>query len=78
MNQQTTEKFLKRTMSYRERGTSADPKATQPDSFVPLRETTKISIVDDDVLPGVRYFYHVRAFNNKGYGPWSNVVSKVQ
>ncbi|MBI5215104.1 MAG: fibronectin type III domain-containing protein [Ignavibacteriae bacterium] len=61
-----------------ERGTSADPKATQPDSFVPLRETTKISIVDDDVLPGVRYFYHVRAFNNKGYGPWSNVVSKVQ
>ncbi len=61
-----------------ERGTSADPKATQPDSYSALRETTVINIVDDDVLPGVRYFYRVRAFNNKGYGPWSNMVSKVQ
>lgn len=61
-----------------EKGTSADPKATQPDSFKQFREATKISIVDDDVEPGVRYFYRTRAFNSRGYGPNSNIVNKVQ
>lgn len=61
-----------------EKGTSSDPKATQPDKFEPFRDSTKISIVDDDVQPGVRYFYRVQSFNSKGYGPESNVVSRVQ
>lgn len=61
-----------------QKGSSANPTATQPEKFEPFRESTKISIVDDDVQPGVRYFYRVQAFNSKGYGPMSNVVSRVQ
>jgi hypothetical protein len=40
--------------------------------------TSKIVFVDDDVEPGVRYFYRVRAFNATGEGAWSAAVSRVQ
>jgi len=43
-----------------------------------LKTTKKISFVDDDVKKGVRYFYKVRPVNNKGEGPWSEPVSRVQ
>ncbi|MBI5216199.1 MAG: fibronectin type III domain-containing protein [Ignavibacteriae bacterium] len=61
-----------------EKGMSADTKATAPTSWQPLAEIPRISTIDDNVEPGVRYFYRVRASNNKGKGPYSNVVSRVQ
>ena len=62
-----------------EKGTAADPTDT---STVPpmqhFKVTSKINFVDDNVMPGVRYFYRVRAFNTSGNGPWSAAVSRVQ
>ncbi len=43
-----------------------------------LRTTTKLVFTDNDVEPGVRYFYRVRGINNKGAGEWSEPVSAVQ
>jgi hypothetical protein len=43
-----------------------------------LKNTAKLITVDDEVLKGKRYFYRVRAYNRKGYGEWSEPVSRVQ
>jgi hypothetical protein len=43
-----------------------------------LRNSTKLIIVDDEVEKGKRYFYRERGFNRKGYGEWSEPVSRVQ
>ncbi|MBI5216281.1 MAG: fibronectin type III domain-containing protein [Ignavibacteriae bacterium] len=61
-----------------ERGVSENPKAIAPDKWEYLTESTTIAIIDDDVTPGVRYFYRVQAVNNKGKGTVSPAVSRVQ
>ncbi len=43
-----------------------------------LKSTKKASYLDDDVLPGKRYFYRARAINSTGPGEWSEPVSAVQ
>ncbi|HEX3009574.1 MAG TPA: fibronectin type III domain-containing protein [Bacteroidales bacterium] len=43
-----------------------------------LKSTTKITLTDDDVVKGRRYFYRVRALNSSGAGEWSEPVYKVQ
>lgn len=43
-----------------------------------LKNTKKVVFVDDDVLPGVRYFYRARGVNSTGEGAWSEPVSRVQ
>jgi hypothetical protein len=43
-----------------------------------FKYTSKTSFVDDDIAKGIRYFYHVRAVNTAGEGPWSEAVSRVQ
>lgn len=61
------------------KGIGAD--AAKPDvipAMTMLKTTKKTSFVDDDVVKGVRVFYKVRAINNKGEGPWSEPVSRVQ
>ena len=62
-----------------QKGTGADPSDT---STIPTMQhykiTSKTKFVDDNVAPGVRYFYRVRAFNATGDGPWSAAVSRVQ
>lgn len=61
------------------KGQATDPKDTStipPMSF--LKNTTKTTFVDDDVLPGIRYFYSVRAMNRNGQGPESEPASRVQ
>jgi hypothetical protein len=42
------------------------------------RSSKKQLLIDDDVEPGVRYFYRVRGVNNAGAGAWSEPVSAVQ
>lgn len=62
-----------------EKGTAADP--TDLNTVPPMQHfkvTSKIKFVDDNVMPGFRYFYRVRAFNTSGNGPWSAAVSRVQ
>lgn len=49
-----------------------------PALFAHLKTTKKVKFVDDDVLPGERYFYRVRGFNAAGNGAWSEAVSRVQ
>ena len=49
-----------------------------PALFVHHKTTKKVKFVDDDVLPGERYFYRVRGFNATGNGAWSEPVSRVQ
>jgi len=46
--------------------------------YTHLKNITKIIYTDDDVLKGKRYFYRVRGYNRKGYGEWSEAVSRVQ
>lgn len=61
------------------KGLGVDPSKTDVIPIMTLLKTTKkISFVDDDVPKGVRVFYKVRATNNKGDGPWSEPVSRVQ
>lgn len=43
-----------------------------------LRNSSKLIVVDDEVEKGKRYFYRVRGYNRKGYGEWSEPVSRVQ
>ena len=43
-----------------------------------LKNSVKLSFIDDDVLPGIRYFYTVRAVNRNGKGPESDAASRVQ
>jgi hypothetical protein len=62
-----------------QKGVGADP--TRLDiipAMALLKTTKKLSFVDDDVVKGTRVFYKVRAVNNKGEGPWSEAVSRVQ
>jgi len=62
-----------------EKGTASDP--TDLNTVPPLQHykiTSKTKFVDDNVMPGFRYFYRVRAFNTSGNGPWSTAVSRVQ
>ena len=62
-----------------EKGTATNPQDTT--TVPPMQHykiTSKITFVDDNVSPGVRYFYRVRAFNTTGNGPWSSAVSRVQ
>jgi len=62
-----------------EKGTAADP--SDLNTVPPMQHfkvTSKTKFVDDNVMPGVRYFYRVRAFNTTGNGPWSAAVSRVQ
>jgi hypothetical protein len=46
--------------------------------YTHLRNTIKLSYTDDDVEKGKRYFYRVRGYNRRGYGEWSEAVSRVQ
>lgn len=43
-----------------------------------LRTIQKLKFTDDDVEKGKRYFYRARAYNRRGYGAWSEPVSRVQ
>lgn len=47
-------------------------------NMVHFKNTSKTIFIDDDVEPGVRYFYRVRAYNATGEGPWSAAISRVQ
>jgi hypothetical protein len=62
-----------------EKGVGLDPQDlnTIP-KMLHFKITSKTIFVDDDVAPGVRYFYRVRAFNATGEGAWSATVSRVQ
>jgi hypothetical protein len=62
-----------------EKGVGLDPQDlnTIP-KMLHFKITSKTIFVDDDVAPGVRYFYRVRAFNATGEGAWSAAVSRVQ
>lgn len=62
-----------------EKGVGLDPQDlnTIP-KMLHFKITSKTIFVDDDVVPGVRYFYRVRAFNATGEGAWSAAVSRVQ
>jgi hypothetical protein len=46
--------------------------------YTHLRNIIKITYTDDDVEKGKRYFYRVRGYNRRGYGEWSEPVSRVQ
>ena len=46
--------------------------------YTHLTNITKLTYTDDDVVKGKRYFYRVRGFNRRGYGEWSEPVSRVQ
>jgi hypothetical protein len=61
------------------KGQGIDPKdtSTTPPMF-PFKNSAKLTFVDDDVLPGIRYFYSVRAVNRNGKGPESEAASRVQ
>ena len=62
-----------------EKGIATD--ATDLNTVPPMQHfkiTSKITFIDDDVMPGKRYFYRLRAFNTSGNGPWSAPVSRVQ
>ena len=42
------------------------------------RTNSKLTLVDDEVGAGKRYWYRVRSVNNHGVGPWSEAASRVQ
>jgi hypothetical protein len=46
--------------------------------YTHLKNVTKLIYTDDDVAKGKRYFYRVRGYNRRGYGEWSEAVSRVQ
>jgi len=56
---------------------NADDKVLAP-PYPFYKATKKLTITDDDVLKGKRYFYRVRAVNATGAGEWSEAVSRVQ
>ncbi len=57
-------------------GIVADPKLIPV--FVHLITNKRAKIVDDNVQPGIRYFYRYRGFSSAGYGDWSEPSSKIQ
>lgn len=62
-----------------ERGVAEDAKDVN--TIAPMtmyKSTSRSSFTDNDILPGLRYFYRVRALNRNGEGPWSSAASKVQ
>lgn len=62
-----------------ERGIAPNPENNVLATPYPFLKTTRKSeYLDDDVLPGKRYFYRVRAINSTGAGEWSEPVSAVQ
>ncbi|MEI8204528.1 MAG: fibronectin type III domain-containing protein [Bacteroidota bacterium] len=62
-----------------ERGVGADPtNLTTIPTMQHFKNTSKTTFVDEAVLPGVRYFYRVRALNATGDGAWSPIVSRVK
>lgn len=62
-----------------EKGIGTNPEETVfTGQWQSLIQTSKSTVVDDDVIPGKRYFYRVRAFNRRGYGPWSDTVNRVE
>jgi len=62
-----------------QKGVAADNSTMVLSPPYPFFKTTKkITIVDDDVEKGKRYFYRVRGINNTGAGEWSEPVSRVQ
>lgn len=42
------------------------------------KSTSKASFTDNNIEPGKRYFYRVRAINSSGDGAWSPASSRVQ
>ncbi len=46
--------------------------------YTHLKNITKLAYTDDEVEKGKRYFYRVRGYNRRGYGEWSEPVSRVQ
>ena len=46
--------------------------------YLHLKNSLKLSYVDDDIIKGKRYFYRGRGYNHKGFGEWSDISSKVQ
>jgi hypothetical protein len=62
-----------------EKGIGEDPKdLTTIPKLSHYKTTTKTKFTDNNVIPGVRYFYRVRAANANGEGPWSAAVSRIQ
>ncbi len=62
-----------------EKGQSANPSDTTTiPSMLAWRTNNKLKLVDDEVDPGIRYWYSVRSVNNHGVGPWSEAASRVQ
>ena len=62
-----------------EKGAATDP--LDLNTLPPMRlfkVTSKTTFVDDEVAPGVRYFYRVRGSNASGSGPWCGPMSRVQ
>ena len=57
-------------------GTVTDPKIIP--AFVHLVTINKSKIVDNDVLPGVRYFYRYRGYSTAGFGEWCDPSSAIQ
>ena len=55
---------------------STDKVLAPPYTF--FKSTTKVTLTDDDVEMGRRYFYRVRAMNATGAGEWSEPVNIVQ
>jgi hypothetical protein len=62
-----------------EKGAAANPLDLNTLPVMKLfKVTSKTTFVDDEVTPGVRYFYRVRGSNASGSGIWSGPVSRVQ
>ena len=57
-------------------GVIADPKLIPV--FVHLTTNKRAKITDDNVQPGIRYFYRYRGYSSAGYGDWSEPSSKIQ
>ncbi len=62
-----------------QRGVANDAKDVNTIPAMQLyKSTRKLTFVDENVVPGLRYFYRVRAINATGEGAYSPIVNKVQ
>ena len=57
-------------------GTAGDSKIIP--AFVHLITVNRANIVDNDVQPGVRYFYRYRGYSTAGFGEWCDPSSAIQ
>ena len=57
-------------------GTAADSKIIP--AFVHLITINRANIEDNDVQPGVRYFYRYRGYSTAGFGEWCDPCSAIQ